>query len=111
MGDEGLAPIVDHATCQEAAKLLGMADIDVSMVAALGRSIGCGIEQGPNMQHICAVGEFGCQCVRQCANGGVLDVDSCTCKCPGDHRHGWTGPDCREEYGSCQAGDGSTNKV
>merc|ERR1740121_2264790 len=83
---------------------------DVAVAAAWDSSTGCRIEQGLEAQSICAVGEFGCQCARKCENGGVLDVDSCTCKCPGDHRHGWMGPDCREEYGSCQAGDGSTNK-
>ncbi|CAE8630041.1 unnamed protein product, partial [Polarella glacialis] len=58
---------------------------------------------------ICMSGEFGCQCVRQCANGGVLDLASCTCKCRGDLWHGWTGPECRETYGSCQPGAGAFN--
>jgi len=51
----------------------------------------------------------GCRCVRQCANGGVLDEATCTCKCRGNLQHGWKGPECRESYGSCQAGPGTGN--
>jgi len=53
---------------------------------------------------------FACRCVRACANGGSLDPSTCTCKCRGNAQHGWQGPDCKESYGSCQAGPGTGNQ-
>jgi len=50
-----------------------------------------------------------CKCVRQCQNGGVLDPSTCTCKCRGNAKQGWTGPGCTETYGSCQPGVGTGN--
>lgn len=50
-----------------------------------------------------------CQCDLSCANGGTLDEVSCTCLCPGDEAHGWTGMDCTETYGKCQCAPGSMN--
>lgn len=49
-----------------------------------------------------------CQCVRTCENGGILNEATCSCECPGDVRHGWDGPTCTEDYGSCQRGAGSS---
>jgi len=50
-----------------------------------------------------------CKCARQCQNGGELDEETCTCRCRGDERHGWRGPNCEETYGSCQPGPGTGN--
>lgn len=52
-----------------------------------------------------------CECVRTCANGGILEPSSCTCKCRGNLQHGWKGANCEETYGSCQAGAGTGNPV
>lgn len=52
-----------------------------------------------------------CKCVRKCENGGTLDAATCTCKCRGNAKQGWTGPTCAEPYGSCQAGVGTGNPV
>lgn len=49
-----------------------------------------------------------CRCVRACSNGGTLDPSTCTCKCRGNAKHGWQGPDCKESYGRCQRGSGSS---
>lgn len=48
-----------------------------------------------------------CQCNLECQNGGLLDVETCTCQCPGDAAHGWKGVDCTETYGKCQCAPGS----
>jgi len=53
--------------------------------------------------------ESKCKCVRQCQNGGTLDANTCTCKCNGNAKQGWTGPSCTESYGSCQPGVGTGN--
>jgi len=50
-----------------------------------------------------------CRCVRQCENGGTLNPATCTCSCPGNAKHGFTGPTCAEEYGRCQPGVGTGN--
>jgi len=50
-----------------------------------------------------------CECVRKCENGGTLDPATCTCKCQGNPKHGFTGPTCTQEYGKCQPGPGSGN--
>lgn len=50
-----------------------------------------------------------CKCVRTCENGGTLDEGTCTCKCKGNKKHGWMGPNCEETYGSCQPGPGTGN--
>jgi len=50
-----------------------------------------------------------CRCVRQCANGGSLDPSTCTCKCRGNAKHGFKGPDCTETYGTCQPGVNTGN--
>lgn len=49
-----------------------------------------------------------CQCALQCKNGGVLDKNSCSCSCPGDDNHGFTGGDCSENYGKCVRGSGAS---
>jgi len=66
----------------------------------------CRIGQNPPVQ---AWDDTGCRCVRQCDNGGELDPATCTCKCRGNAKQGWTGPTCSEMYGSCQAGVGTGN--
>jgi len=66
----------------------------------------CRIGQNPPVQ---AWDDSGCRCVRQCDNGGELDLATCTCKCRGNAKQGWTGPTCSEAYGSCQAGVGTGN--
>jgi len=66
----------------------------------------CRINEDPPVQ---AWEGSACRCVRTCANGGTLDPASCTCKCEGNARHGWTGPDCKDTYGSCQPGVGTGN--
>jgi hypothetical protein len=66
----------------------------------------CRIHENPPVQ---AWEDSSCRCVRQCANGGVLDSATCTCTCPGNLQHGWKGPECCESYGSCQAGPGTGN--
>jgi len=53
--------------------------------------------------------ESRCQCVRRCENGGTLDAGTCTCRCPGNAKQGWTGPTCATPYGSCQPGPGTGN--
>jgi len=50
-----------------------------------------------------------CKCIRRCENGGVLDPNTCTCKCRSDLHHGWTGSDCTETFGTCQPGLGTGN--
>merc|ERR1740121_2135700 len=64
----------------------------------------CRIGQNPPVQDW---SDSGCRCVRRCENGGTLDEASCTCKCRGDVRQGFTGPTCSETYGSCQPGIGT----
>jgi len=54
-------------------------------------------------------GGYSCSCTLKCNNGGVLDKESCLCKCPGDEYHGWNGPTCDETYGACQMGLNSGN--
>merc|ERR1712232_707424 len=54
-------------------------------------------------------GDYSCSCALKCNNGGVLDAESCTCKCPGDQWHGWHGSTCDESYGACQMGLNSGN--
>jgi len=49
-------------------------------------------------------GEFGCKCMLECRNGGTLDKDTCSCRCPGTAMHGWTGIECGEHYNKCQSG-------
>lgn len=66
----------------------------------------CRINEDPPVQ---AWEGSACLCVRTCANGGTLDPATCTCKCEGNARHGWTGPDCKDTYGSCQPGVGTGN--
>lgn len=67
----------------------------------------CRINENPPVQ---AWDGSACQCVRKCANGGTLNPDTCTCKCKGNAKHGWTGPECEETYGSCQPGVGTGNR-
>lgn len=54
-------------------------------------------------------GESYCQCQLECQNGGMLDEETCTCKCIGDDLHGFSGMDCSGSYGKCQPGAGSGN--
>merc|ERR1711920_538935 len=54
--------------------------------------------------------EHGCKCDLTCQNGGEIDEDSCTCKCPADEFHGWTGVDCSQPFGTCQVGPNSGNQ-
>lgn len=53
--------------------------------------------------------DHGCQCSRECQNGGTLDTTDCSCSCRKDDKHGWTGPTCGQTFGSCQSGTGSGN--
>jgi hypothetical protein len=53
--------------------------------------------------------EHTCVCDVECKNGGTLDHDTCTCDCPRDNFHGWSGADCSEEFGMCQMGENSGN--
>jgi hypothetical protein len=57
-----------------------------------------------------AEGRSTCQCALECKNGGKLDADSCSCSCPADEFHGWTGADCSRPFGSCQVGANSGNQ-
>jgi hypothetical protein len=52
---------------------------------------------------------FSCQCTLQCKNGGRLNREDCSCDCPGDDVHGFTGEDCSETYGKCVRGSGSSD--
>lgn len=54
--------------------------------------------------------QHGCKCSLECHNGGTLDVESCTCQCPSDDYHGWTGADCSQPWGRCQMGPNSGNQ-
>jgi len=137
-GGEGLLPINDLPTCQTAVRALGLVGPNdkPSTTKKADRPEGCyyvrttliakaWLSTNPENQGkgaeasyaepylprhpICMSGDFGCQCIRQCANGGSLDVSGCTCKCRGDEKHGWTGPNCWETYGSCQPGPGTGN--
>jgi len=54
--------------------------------------------------------EHGCKCNLSCQNGGEVDEESCTCKCPADEFHGWTGTDCSQPFGTCQVGPNSGNQ-
>lgn len=54
--------------------------------------------------------EHGCECNLTCQNGGEVDEASCTCKCPADEFHGWTGTDCSQPFGTCQVGPNSGNQ-
>jgi hypothetical protein len=54
--------------------------------------------------------EHGCKCHLTCQNGGEVDEESCTCKCPADEFHGWTGADCSQPFGMCQVGPNSGNQ-
>lgn len=49
-----------------------------------------------------------CKCVLECQNGGLLDSNSCTCTCPADDDHGFTGGDCSMDFGKCVRGVGSS---
>lgn len=49
-----------------------------------------------------------CKCDLKCQNGGKLDPTSCSCTCPGDDNHGFTGGDCSATYGKCVRGIGSS---
>merc|ERR1711978_613714 len=66
----------------------------------------CRMNENPPVQ---AWDGSGCQCVRRCANGGTLDPSTCSCRSKGNAKHGRTGPDCRESYGSCQPGVNTGN--
>eukprot|EP00927_Polykrikos_kofoidii_P062909 TRINITY_DN5770_c0_g1_i4.p1 TRINITY_DN5770_c0_g1~~TRINITY_DN5770_c0_g1_i4.p1 ORF type:complete len:514 (-),score=81.10 TRINITY_DN5770_c0_g1_i4:99-1547(-) len=49
-----------------------------------------------------------CKCALECKNGGTLDTHSCSCSCPGDDDHGFTGMDCSKTYGKCVRGVGAS---
>lgn len=62
----------------------------------------CRLEDAERWEAGGNAGEFGCKCKLECRNGGVLDLDTCTCKCPGNAKHGWRGLECSEHYDNCQ---------
>merc|ERR1711879_558676 len=64
---QGYSPIVDLKTCSQAAKSLGLPVEKIS----IEEDMGCRIANDQTVKNICSVGEFGCQCTRECANGGV----------------------------------------
>jgi len=52
-----------------------------------------------------------CKCTLECQNGGTLNEEECTCSCPGDADHGFTGTYCSETYGKCVRGLGSSETL
>eukprot|EP00933_Yihiella_yeosuensis_P022312 TRINITY_DN1755_c0_g1_i1.p2 TRINITY_DN1755_c0_g1~~TRINITY_DN1755_c0_g1_i1.p2 ORF type:complete len:278 (+),score=45.37 TRINITY_DN1755_c0_g1_i1:1078-1911(+) len=135
-GSNGYLPITDIDLCKIAAEELGIfpenqtevyTNSDAERPEGCYRAVGGDLDShiwldeeqanqgkgtetsfGGMMRYpICYSGEFGCRCIRKCENGGVLDMNTCTCKCRGNALHGWTGPECKETYGRCQAGPGS----